>query len=78
MHTLRITFVFIVLCSPTPTFARKLAGPENNYDESTQLFNGWTQNEIHQMPQDAFGDTGPVINQFDGIDSDPNWINENE
>jgi hypothetical protein len=56
----------------------KTSSADDADNNNAPLFNGWKRSEINQMPQDMFGDTGPVITQSDGISNDPDWINENQ
>lgn len=82
MNSLNNALTIVLLAStaviPVDATAKNNLMPAKTYEQNKELFNGWTSDEIHQMPQDTFGDTGPVIDQFDGISSDPNWVNENE
>ena len=56
----------------------KTSSADDADNNDAPLFNGWKRSEINQMPQDMFGDTGPVITQTDGISNNPDWINENQ
>lgn len=73
-----VVALFLPLTTPLNAFAKNMLMPAKSYEQNTELFNGRTQDEIRQMPQNTFGDSGTVTDQFDRIDSDPNWINENE
>ncbi len=78
-HGLRPAVALVGLLLVSSAFAKTPQPVASNTDDGdAQLFNGWKRSEINHMPQDMFGDTGPVITQTDGISNDPNWMNENE
>ena len=76
---LRLGALIAMLLIASGALAKTKTSSADDADNSdAPLFNGWKRSEINQMPQDMFGDTGPVITQTDGISNDPDWINENQ